>query len=472
MDNQVRLLTDQQVQRFIVDGYTIVQADYGEAFHAGIRSKLDGVLEAEGNLGNNILPRVPEIAQVFEHPNVRGALVSLLGDDYVLNPHRHCHVNAPGSAGQKWHKDCYVYDHNLRHPRSDWVLAFYYPQDTTEDMGASSILPGTQYFKTISDPDATHTQESDLKICGPAGTVALIHFDAWHRASANSSAKHRYMLKFQFARMARRERPSWDHRSRDWSAVEEDAAPEVSRSVWDWMRGDRAGGAPTSALADDTDAADEGARLNALVAYARSSACDIDALIGKMRSQSEATIEETTAKTPDNAHGTNPTPGTAALALAETGAAGASELVKVLSDPSWWVRAVATNILYRIGDDVAVDALREATDDTHWWVRRNSLEALGEVGNTDAVVPLMNEGLKDDDYRVRRNACIGLIKRRAGDGVSVRRLSKVLDDENRYNRFYAALALSRIDLAAARERLMGDLFTARWCPITTKDDRY
>ena len=141
MSEELTLMTDREIQQFIVNGYTIRSADLGEAFHAGLRAKLDAVLDEEGNLGNNILPRVPEIAQVFDHPDVRGALVSLLGPDYVLNPHRHCHVNAAGSKGQAWHKDCYVYDHNLRHPRFDWVLAFYYPQETTGDWDLRRLSP-------------------------------------------------------------------------------------------------------------------------------------------------------------------------------------------------------------------------------------------------------------------------------------------------------------------------------------------
>ena len=76
-----------------------------------------------------------------------------------------------------------------REMRFDWVLAFYYPQDTMEDMGPSAIIPGTQFDKTISSHVAAETTEPDLNICGPAGTVALIHFDAWHRASANTSSK-------------------------------------------------------------------------------------------------------------------------------------------------------------------------------------------------------------------------------------------------------------------------------------------
>ncbi|MXW78036.1 MAG: phytanoyl-CoA dioxygenase, partial [Gemmatimonadetes bacterium] len=88
MADSIQLLSDEEVQRFIVDGCLTVQADYPPSFHAGIRDQIEAVFAEEGNPGNNILPRVPQIGRVFEHPNVQGALTSLLGPDYILNPHR------------------------------------------------------------------------------------------------------------------------------------------------------------------------------------------------------------------------------------------------------------------------------------------------------------------------------------------------------------------------------------------------
>ena len=83
MADPIRLLNDEEVQRFIVDGCLTVQADYPPSFHASIRDQIEAVFAKEGNPGNNILPRVPQIGRVFEHPNVKGALTSLLGPDYI-----------------------------------------------------------------------------------------------------------------------------------------------------------------------------------------------------------------------------------------------------------------------------------------------------------------------------------------------------------------------------------------------------
>ena len=169
MADHLSLLSDEQVQQFIAQGYLTVQADYPASFHRDIYQEIETVFETDGNLGNNILPRIPKIGHVFEHPNVKGALTSLLGPGYVMNPHRHCHLNPPGGKGQRWHKDCYVFDHNVRHPRFYWVFGFYYPQDTTPDMGPTGLLSHRHTYKTISDPDASKPRKRPCRCVGLPG---------------------------------------------------------------------------------------------------------------------------------------------------------------------------------------------------------------------------------------------------------------------------------------------------------------
>ena len=474
--SQLKLLTDEQVQQFIVNGYLTVHADYPLSFHEGVRQQIDEVLEDEGNPGNNILPRIPAIGRVFEHPAVAGALTSLLGPGYNLNPHRHCHLNRPGSKGQKWHKDCYVYDHNLRHPRFYWVLAFYYPQDTTPDMGPSGLLPRTQFYRTISDPDPTQTREEEAGICGPAGTVALIHFDAWHRAIQNSSDRNRYMLKFQFARMREPSAPTWDHQSTAWAPGIDTPNPEVSRDVWDWLRGrSQRDGAEGVAAASAGNCTSEAARLEEAYQLAVTGAPAVPELVAAMRQQTLAAIEETTAKTADNAHGTNPTPGPAATALTAVGSAAIPALADAVRDEHWWVRAVAVSALARMGAEAeeAIPVLMCTVRDEHWWVRRNAAEGLGMLGAyNDDLVAVMSEAVGDNDYRVRRNAALTLAKIGPEADPAVPEILPLLSDENRYNRFYGELALRKIGSPRALQALLDSLFEARWCPLTNPKDTF
>ena len=224
------------------------------------------MLAKEGNPGDDILPQVPEIQQVFEAPAVRGALTSLLGPDYAIHPHRHCHDLGPGGGGQHWHKDDYVGDQNVRHHRFRWVMAFYYPQEVSADMGPTAIVPGRQSYNTVYDNDLARTVDEleierngavetgrlanhdpaavgrvagrlaresahtaahgELPLCGKAGTVNLVNFDTWHRATANRSDKMRYMLKFQFTRMGEPATgPSWNSMNPRWQGSGHDTDP-------------------------------------------------------------------------------------------------------------------------------------------------------------------------------------------------------------------------------------------------------
>ncbi len=471
------LLSDAQIQRFILDGFITVQTDAISGMHGRIYDEIETVFDSEGNVGNNILPRVPRIQQVFDQPVVRGALTSLLGPDYIMNPHRHCHLNPPGSNGQSWHKDCYVFDHNIRHPRFQWVLAFYYPQNTSIDMGPSGVIPRMQNYKTISDPNPEATREPGYAICGDAGIVTLMHFDSWHRANPNVSDNKRYMLKFQFTRLREPEGPTWKHRNETWTPPEDDANPAVTRDVWNWMRGSADNGR-SEATGDVKEAGlfdeDECVRVNTAYALA-SDRTSIPLLVDAMRRETLAAIEDTTAKTADNAHGTNPTPGAAARALSTMGEAAIHPLLEALEDDHWWVRAMAADVLARIGPAAraAVFSLVEKVGDDHWWVRRNALEALRSIGaDSGKVLPAVFRAVKDPDYRVRRNAALLLCNVGETGDPAVDDLVDVLGDENRYNRFYAGLALRRIGTPRARKALIEEWFTARWCAVTTADDLY
>jgi hypothetical protein len=57
---------------------------------------------------------------------------------------------------------------------------------------------------------------------------------------------------------------------------------------------------------------------------------------------------------------------------------------------------------------------------------------------------------------------------------TVTALAQMLEDENRYNRFYAVDGLRRLAPASpeAETLLMDHLITSRWCPLTNTDSRY
>ena len=214
-------------------------------------------------------------------------------------------------------------------------------------------------------------------------------------------------------------------------------------------------------------------RLDAAYKLAEFGAEAVPELIAAMREETLATIEETEAKTPDNAHGTNPTSGCAALSLSSIGKPAVPALTETLSDEHWWIRAVAANVLGHIGSNASAPALRTAIKDNHWWVRRNAIEALGAIGDFSSdLLSNLTEALGDEDYRVRRNAALTLAKFGESGDSAVEALAPMLEDENRYNRFYATYLLKQIGTPVARDILFHALFNSRWCPITTKENMY
>src|SRR5579862_2675617 len=135
------LLDDDAMKRFITQGYLVVETDFPESFHQEVCRSIEGLLARRGNPGNEILEEVPALQEVYDHPTVRGALVSLLGLDVRMSPHRHCHASPPGMRGQRWHQD----DVNNRHHRIERVLAMYYPHDVSVEMGPTLLMPYTAF---------------------------------------------------------------------------------------------------------------------------------------------------------------------------------------------------------------------------------------------------------------------------------------------------------------------------------------
>ena len=212
------LLTDVDVARFLVNGYHVVEPDLPAGLNERIADQLDGL---SANPGDAITETVPELWQVLEHPHVRGALVSLLGEDYTVNSHRHWHCKLPGSGSMQWHQD----GTNNRKTLIDRLLGLYYPHTITAEMGPTVIVPGTQFRNAPTDRMSTYSNiRGQVPMTVKAGTVAFTHYDLWHGTASNSSSIKRHMIKFLFNRASENSAPSWNHdpealnRPRDWDA--------------------------------------------------------------------------------------------------------------------------------------------------------------------------------------------------------------------------------------------------------------
>jgi len=462
---------DDTLRHFIARGYTLIASDQPDDFHREICERLDCVLEKEGNPGNNILPRVPQIQRVFEAPSVHSALTRILGPGYVMHPHRYCHLRRPEAVAQGWHKDDYVYDQNVRHHRGRWVMAFYYPQAVTADMGPTSIAPGHQHYDTTAQLE---TEESaEMPITGPAGTVAIVNFDSWHRGCANTTRSSRYMLKFQFLRM---EEPT-PFDAEQWVDIDGDQRNGVARHVWDWLRGssESTGGfcGDIKTAIDQLRSEDEPARLQAMYSLATLGEGAVPPLVDALCAEAEQRSEVNLRKSPANPAGGNPADLPTAHALAAAGAVAIDALVNLSRHDFWAVRATAVDVLGTIGRQAqgAASAVQRALADDNIWVRRNAAEAMGTIGDATGVGELAHT-LGDEDWRGRLNAAGALARIGRGADGAVSALKPLLADENRYVRANALNALKRIDTSEAREALFQSLFVSRWCATTSSESTF
>lgn len=463
MSLQDHLLSDEQMRRFISHGYLILKTDFPSEFHDGLNARLDEVMTKEGNWGNNILPRLSEVNDVFQSPVIQGALTSVVGPGYVMHPHRHCHYTFPGRKVQGWHKDSYWGHQKVRNHRNWWAMIFYYPHAVDEEMGPSGIFPGTQYYAKRAGDDT----EQPVFMEGGPGTFALIHYDIWHRGGANNSQRNRAMMKFQFVRMGAPTAPAWDNHSRDWQPMNGDAPPTVHealwRSQWRWNLGQPGAG--------DRDAGEE--KINELAAQLGSDyePAGVDAAY-RMASQGRKAITSLAAAlTGDDANAAR----NAGYGLSVVGATALGELVDALGHSNETARMYAAFALGEIGGDAVESspAVARLMADPSVEVRRTAVEALGQIKSpANTTIPALIDGLGDEDAQVRFTAALSLQRIGPDAAGAVPALARALRDENRYVRANAVDALRRISTTDALTAALDHLSAHRWCPTTTPDDTF
>ncbi len=436
------LLTDTQIQDYLTHGYLVLRSGHPAAFHRRVLHQIETLYATAGNPGNDILPRVPDLYEILRDPAVDGALRGLLGADYLLHPHRHCHENPRGSVGQKMHQDSYENDHNVRHHRTRWAMAFYYPQDVPLEMGPTAILPASQYYES----GAQAQQREELALCGAAGTVTIVHYDLWHRAMANTGDRHRYMVKFLFTRMSEPRAATWDHRAAAFDLAGDDPPASLRRRMWDWMRAAEWSAAPVDGALGEweqiLERGTEAERLRAVYALASRGAEAVPCLVAALRRQAAALRQRNL-----EADHTNPSQLDAVFGLSAADASAVPAVVALLDDEAWWVRAAAADVLGDMGETACETAprLTAALSDESAWVRRNAVEALGYLGpDAAASVPALSRCLSDADSRVRHNAALTLARLGPAAAAAIPSLRRATADEEPYTRTNAAVALERI----------------------------
>lgn len=127
-------------------------------------------------------------------------------------------------------------------------------------------------------------------------------------------------------------------------------------------------------------------------------------------------------------------------------------LIEALKNFNPEIRASSAEALGKLGDINAVDPLISAVKDKDSNVRRFAAESLGQLKDRRAVNPLIT-ALRDFNKRVQRSALIALGS--IGDPMAVEPVIQLLKDKDKYVRASAITALGDIGDPAALESLEG-----------------
>lgn len=241
-------LSPLEIARFLDLGYLVLRLeDVEDSIHDRIFHTCEALYKGmsslpDSNVGFNLIAddlntNIPELSEIHGSKELNGALSSLLGPRYFR--YNHSYIHRSSGLDQSYHKDSglpWGTRNGIRSHRLNWAMAFYYPQDTTIELGPTEILPGTQYWSidrekpgatagedrldlkfeadgVHNNPDLSirdarlqqnvldfDAQTEPLRLEIPKGSVVLVHFDLFHRGARRSIDESRYMLKFWYVR--------------------------------------------------------------------------------------------------------------------------------------------------------------------------------------------------------------------------------------------------------------------------------
>lgn len=198
MSNE-HLLSAAQMAKFAADGYLkledLVPRELNEEACAEMR-------EYAGQ-GGRYWFESKVIQQIFELPQVKGAVQSFVGTKPVYD-HSFLHVvKARHLLGQDYHADSII---DTR-PFGFDVQAFYFSHDTPAIMGPTLVLPGS-HLRKVSNMSIGRYKNitGQLKLESKAGTIAFLHHGIWHCAQPNHTDVTRYVFKLRL-------RPGQEQRS-------------------------------------------------------------------------------------------------------------------------------------------------------------------------------------------------------------------------------------------------------------------
>jgi len=144
------------------------------------------------------------------------------------------------------------------------------------------------------------------------------------------------------------------------------------------------------------------------------------------------------------------------------------QLRLALTDPAWYMRAAAVQILAKRGKRTSLEPLINALNDENGFVRATAALALGTL-QEEVPVDRLVMALRDSEWRVRTAAALALGA--LGKRALVEPLAIALRDEDESVRVAAASALSMLQERASIEAVVVALGDSEWYARGTAKER-
>jgi len=184
------LLTAKQMATFVTNGYLMVENLVPEELNEAVYRDLRELSVT----GFKSWLETDSIRAVLDLPQFKGIKQGLVGSNPALDRSTLHVVNAGFEKAQNWHADSLL---DLR-PLAFDVQAFYFAHDTSREMGATLVLPGS-HLRKISTDSITRYKNivGQRQLECKAGTMVFMHHGIWHCAQPNHTDQTRYLFKLR-----------------------------------------------------------------------------------------------------------------------------------------------------------------------------------------------------------------------------------------------------------------------------------
>lgn len=482
MTNSLPMLSDQQISSFLSNGYLDIELNLDCIDHESIYIQTDRLfqtLNSGANPHNNIVPMIPKLHDVLNDVKLETALTTLVGQNYLIHPHRHCHTNFPGTSNagigmlQAFHKDGHAHRPRPRHREPRWLILFYSPQDTPLHRGPTAVIPGSHLLSNLSDQKPSRTPPS-LKetkngfftdssyhirnvepMVGPPRAV-LCHFDLGHGAMINASVLPRYVHKFVVMRTEEPEPCS------GLGTLQTD--DPTQSHIWQWL-----GGTSKRRHETDTDIDHWCSRLQSMNPIESTRAIYESELVARHDYGKVTDLLDEQINQQIGAYSANEVLNTADAVngLAQIGAL--DRMLDMLNEDSPALIATAAYGLGQLRSADALPRLRELIDHPNAGVVRHVISSIGIISSathaqiTPSLDTLTRKYDSESDWDIRLYIIQAVI-RFGFDDETLPLLCRASNDEHAYVSSFAIEQLCRFDSDIARKAVIEPLRRQRWFP--------